>query len=123
MENIWIHATHAITTPHAPSDSAQLALYVKSVTAAVTEAAEQAADTFQPAVMGIGTGTSDVNSNHGIQLSDGWYIGMNSTMPSNKEMTILRFDSLDGDPIGFFISYGIKPTACLLYTSRPPLRR
>jgi hypothetical protein len=77
----------------------------------VTEAAAQAADTFQSATMGIGTGTCDVNANHGIQLSDGWYIGTGSTMPSNKEMTIIRFDSLNGEPIGFFISYGIKPTA------------
>ncbi|MGN0967765.1 MAG: DUF6273 domain-containing protein, partial [Oscillospiraceae bacterium] len=111
VENIWVHATHAITTPHGPSDAAKLELYKKAVTAAVTEAAVQAADTFQAAVMGIGTGTCDVNANHGIELSSGWYIGMDSTMPSNKEMTILRFDTLDGDPIGFMISYGIKPTA------------
>ncbi|MGN0968073.1 MAG: S-layer homology domain-containing protein, partial [Oscillospiraceae bacterium] len=60
VENIWVHATHAITTPHGPSDAAKLEMYNKAVTAAVTEAADQAADTFQAAVMGIGTGTCDV---------------------------------------------------------------
>ncbi|MGM9608379.1 MAG: DUF6273 domain-containing protein [Oscillospiraceae bacterium] len=111
VENIWVHATHAITTPHAPDDSAKRELYVQSVTKAVTEAAEQAAGTFQAAVMGVGTGTCEVNANRDIKIGDSWYYGLNSDMPSNKEMTIVSFKGLDGTPIGFFISYGVKPTA------------
>ena len=49
--------------------------------------------------------------NRDVLFPDGkWYIGLGSTKPSNKTMTVLRLDSLSGDPIGFFISYGIKPT-------------
>ena len=49
--------------------------------------------------------------NRDVLFPDGkWYIGLGSTMPSNKTMTVLRLDSLSGDPIGFFVSYGIKPT-------------
>ena len=110
-DNVWVHATHAITTPHAPDDSAKRELFVKNMTDAAKAAAEQAAATFQPAQMGLVTGTLDVNANRGIQIGENWYYGLNSTMPSNKKITVVDFQGLDGTPIGTFISYGIKPTA------------
>ena len=109
--NVWVHATHAITTPHAPDDSAKRELFVSAMTEAAAAAAEQAAKDFRPAKMGVATGTLDVNANRGIQIGEGWYYGLNSTMPSNKEITIVGFEGLDGETIGTFISYGIKPTA------------
>lgn len=109
--NVWVHATHAITTPHAPDDAAKRELFVETMTSAAAAAAEQAAAAFQPAQVGVATGELDVNANRGIQIGDSWYYGLNSTMPSNKKMTIVSFASLSGEPIGFFISYGIKPTA------------
>ena len=111
VENIWIHATHAITTPHSPGDADKAALLDRAMAKALTEAAEEAAASFQPAAMGVGTGYCDVNANGNIYVGGGYYVGEGSTLTSNKEMTILRFDSLAGDPIGFLISYGIKPTA------------
>ena len=107
---IWVHATHAITTMHAPGEQDKNEMYLKSVRDAITAAAEQAAESYQPAVMGVGTGTCDVNANRDIELNGKWYYGLGSELESNKTMTILRFDNLDGKPIGFFISYGIKPT-------------
>lgn len=107
---IWIHATHAITTPHAPSDTQKNELHFTAIVKAVDEAASQAASACRPAVMGVGTGCCDVNANRDIELDGEWYYGMGSTMASNKVMTILRFDALDGEPIGFLMSYGIKPT-------------
>ena len=54
-----------------------------------------------------------MNMNRDVMFPDGnWYIGLGSTMPSNKTMTVLRVNSKHGHhPIGFLISYGIKPTA------------
>lgn len=111
--NIWVHANHTITTPHAPSDEAQRALYVKSVEAAVAVAAAQAADTFQPAVLGVGTGESYVNVNRNYEFAEGIYgIGPNGgDLPSNHEMTVVRFENLDGELIGMFFSHGTKPAA------------
>lgn len=37
---VWVHATHAITTPHAPDDAAKRELFVKSMTEAAAKAAE-----------------------------------------------------------------------------------
>ncbi|MGN1004279.1 MAG: S-layer homology domain-containing protein, partial [Oscillospiraceae bacterium] len=76
--NVWVHATHAITTPHAPEDPAKRELYTAAVETAVTEAAEQAAATFQPASVGVGTGTCEVNANRDIKIGDSWYYGLNS---------------------------------------------
>ncbi len=132
VENIWVHATHAITTPHAPSDEAiantswleyisathtaedtpKSGMFIEAIANAITEAAQEADDSFQTAVAGFGTGNSYVNANRDIQLPDGsWTIGLNGEGPSNPLMQILRVDSLSGDPIGFLISYGIKPSA------------
>jgi hypothetical protein len=79
----------------------------------VTQAADEAAASIQDAVVGVGTGKLDVNVNRDIQMPDGkWNYGLGGTLFSNKTMTILRFNAAaTGKPIGFFISYGIKPTA------------
>lgn len=111
VENIWVHATHAITTPHAPDDPDKRELFAEAMTEAVAAAAGQAAASFQPAVVGVGTGELDINANRDIKIGDSWYYGLGSDMASNKKMTVISFASLKGDPIGFFISYGIKPTA------------
>ena len=106
-DNIWVHSTHAITTPHNPGNDAVLA--------AAEIALEQALESYAPAKMGVGTVECDVNANRNIETPEGVvggpYYGRGSTEYSNKTMTILRFDGEDGEPIAFFMSYGIKPTA------------
>lgn len=106
-ENIWVHSTHAITTPHEPGDEAVLA--------AADAALEQALASFAPATLGVGTAECDVNVNRNIETPEGIvggpYYGRGGTGYSNKTMTLLRFDGEDGTPIAFFLSYGIKPTA------------
>lgn len=111
--NIWVHSNHTITTPHEPADPALKALWMASLQSAVTEAAKKAAASFQPAVAGFGTGTSDVNVNRNVLMSDGQYhIGLNGTLASNKTMTLLRVDAVSTrQPLGFILGYGIKPTA------------
>src|SRR5262249_37567359 len=106
--NIWVHSNHTITTPHEPGDATLKALWMGAVQTAITTAAQQAASTFAPAVAGFGTGTSDVNVNRNVLMSDGQYhIGLDGTGQSNKTMTILRVDSVaSGKPIGFVMSYG-----------------
>lgn len=111
MENIWLHATHAITTPHAPDNPAKRELFVNAMTDAAVVATEQAVATFQFAQVGVVTGELDVNSNRDIKIGDSWYYGLGSELASNKKMTVVGVASLEGTPIAFFLSYGIKPTA------------
>lgn len=112
-DNIWVHSNHTITTPHEPSDAALKGIWMGALQNAITEAAKQAAASFQPAALGYASGTSDVNTNRNVLMSDGQYhIGLGGSLPSNKAMTVLGVNSLaSGKPIGFLIGYGVKPTA------------
>ena len=105
--NVWVHSTHAVTTPHTPGNACVLA--------AAEEALDQALASYAPASLGVGTIECDVNANRNIEIpegvSGGPYYGLGGTEYSNKTMTMLRFDGADGQPIAFFLSYGIKPSA------------
>ena len=124
-ERIWVHVTHAITTPHEPGpmgppdrrppeteeDRVKKGLFFAAIEAAVTQAAAQAADSFGPARLGWGTGRCEVNVNRDTETPFGWWNGQNPDGPSNKVMSILRVENLEGCLKGFWISYGIKPCA------------
>lgn len=109
-ENVWVHSNHNITTPHAPEDETKRALFVDNVMTAAIESIDIAAKNFQPAVMGIAQGECDANINKDIELNDGWYIGSNPERYSDKTMTIIRFNDLDGNPLAIYMNYGMKPT-------------
>lgn len=114
-EDIWIASTHAITTPHEPKQEPAKSLLIGNVVDATSAALDEAIASFQPAVMGIDTCELDINVNRNIDVpadvEGGPYYGLGGTGYSNKTMTMVRFDSLEGEPIGFYLSYGIKPTA------------
>lgn len=129
-ENIWVHTTHVITTPHAPHAPMgmggvpleigedekktldhKLTLYMEAVRKAAVQAAEGAARTFRPARMGVGTGECHVNVNRDMHTPHGWWIGFAPEGPSNHTATVLRFEGEDGSLIAGLISYGLKPCA------------
>lgn len=129
-ENIWVHTTHVITTPHAPHAPIGMGgvpleigeeekkdleykttLYNRALTDAVTKAAEEAAGTFRKAKLGVGTGDCHVNVNRDVQTPFGWWIGRSADGPSNHTATVLRFEDEDGKAIASLISYGLKPCA------------
>lgn len=129
-ENIWVHVTHVITTPHPPhapmgpggvpleigeEEKKTLAkkrtLFNTAVAEAVTRAAKAAADTFRRAKMGVGAGQCRVNMNRDVSTPHGWWVGFAPEGPSNHTATILRFADDGGAPIAALISYGLKPCA------------
>ena len=129
-DHIWVHTTHAITTPHAPhapmgmggvpleisaEEKKTLAekaeLFQTAVLDAVAQAAEGAARTLQNARMGVGTGACHVNVNRDVCTDHGWWIGFAPEGPSNHTATVLRFESESGEPLANLISFGLKPCA------------
>lgn len=129
-ENIWVHTTHAITTPHAPhapmgpggvplpvSEADQkkldekISLYADSVRNAVETAVQCAADTLREAVLGIGQATSHVSINRDVETPFGWWIGQNPEGRTNPNYDLLRFDDLDGSIIAAVVTGGLKPCA------------
>lgn len=125
LEKIWVHMTHAITTPHEPGpmgppdkrpaptaeDERKKKLFHEVANAAVAEAIEGAKADLSEARLGWGTGTCNANVNRDVETPYGWWIGKKGDGPSNHTMTLLRVDGLDGAPKGFLISYGLKPCA------------
>lgn len=113
--NVWVHTTHQFGFMHRPSDTAKAETYDALMKRAAREAAEQAIASFQPAKLGVGTGECHVSANKNItappEIGGGPYYGPGSTLETDPTMTVLRFDALDGSPIGFFLSYGTKPSA------------
>lgn len=114
-DNVWVHTTHQFGFMHRPSDTEKAKIYDELMKAAAKEAAQQAMDSFQDAVLGIGTGECHVSANKNItapeEIGGGPYYGPGSTLDTDPTMTVLRFEALDGTPIGFFLSYGTKPSA------------
>lgn len=111
LADIWIHVTHAISTPHAPmEDPKRYALFQGAVLAAAEEAAAiQAVRTLQPARLLVGTAPCGINTNRDVETPSGWWIGTDPSGPSNHLLTLVRAEALYGSPIGALLSYGIKP--------------
>lgn len=144
-DNIWVHVTHAITTPHQPGGPGMKPgsppppqppkgpqdpdapkkrdLFVAAIEKAVVTAATAAAESFGEASFGVGVGHCDVNVNRDIETPFGWWISQNPEEYSNKEMTILRVDKATGEPLAFLISYGLKPSAIDQSERKSPARK
>ena len=111
--SIWIHCIHTTTTLHLRSEEAVQAVYE-----GLREACKEALASFRPAAMGIGTAELDINVNRNIAIPEGvipeqWSgknaYGFTGDEYSPKELTMLRFDAEDGEPIGFYLTYPMKP--------------
>lgn len=127
-ENVWIHMTHAISTPHLPgevpfppsNDSPQTVegkqkAYCVAVEKALKEAVKEAVFSMQEAILSVGRGICDINCNRDEKTPFGWWVGPGSDGKSNKIMTVLRAENIDGKLLGLLISYGLKP--CVLDNS------
>ena len=88
--------------------SPQSAEYTKRLMDATVEVIKQAKANLQPARMGTGSGTAHVNINRREYSADrGWWLGFNPDGPSDKTVTVMRFDALSGKPIAVFINYPV----------------
>ncbi len=120
-ERVFVHVTHAITTPHNPMMMPPFArpegaervgeLHREVVLTAVRQAAEQAAASLQPVTVGCASGQCAVNCNRDEETPSGWWIGRGGSQATNREMTVLRFSGADGQPVAFCISYALKTCA------------
>lgn len=127
-ENVWVHSTHAISTPHQPhppwfgpkkelppEEKAKIdvgsALYLEALEKSIREAAQAARAALRPAKMGVGTGESSVNINRDVPTDSGWWTGFNPDGYSNHTATVLRFDDESGNMIAGLVSFGMKACA------------
>lgn len=107
-ENIWIHSTHVFSTPHAPDDAEDKALFNEAVISAAAKALDQALDTFQKAKIGIAVGESAVTANRNIKTVDGYVHGLNGDGATDHSLAVLKAENTDGETIGLMFAYGSR---------------
>ena len=111
-EYLLLTAVHDHSAP-APfgmygNTSPKSAVYSSQLQDATVEAVRQAKANLQPAKIGIGTGSAYVNINRREYSPErGWWLGYNPEGPSDKTVTVMRFDALSGRPIAVFINYPV----------------
>lgn len=115
-KNIWVCVTHSFSSPHLLPDfmlqtEEKLRLkaeYRKALQDAACEAAITAVRTLRPAVMGMKNGFCDIVANRDVELDDGWWVGTNGTGLSDKTVSVIRFNDLDGKPIALISHYSMQ---------------
>ena len=109
-ERLVLSAVHDHGAPTLPSTNAtpvQLA-YITTIKNSAVEAVRKAKSQLQPARFGVGTTTAYVNINRReFSAGRGWWLGFNENGPSDKTVTVARFEDLTGKPIAFWINYGV----------------
>ncbi|WP_043686175.1 hypothetical protein [Streptomyces xylophagus] len=115
--NIMVTVTHCFSAPHvqASTSSAGAAAYVQNIVAATKTAVADAVKGLQDAQVGYGSGKSDVNVNRNVLTADGYWLGVNEQLPSDKGVYVARFDDLDGNPIAVLANYNVQ--SCVMQDS------
>jgi hypothetical protein len=116
LENIWFCASHTFSAPHLFSDHSllkkedqkKLHIFRESVKSALFEATRKAISGMRQARFGCEFGFCDVNVNRDIYTEKGWWLGRNESGPSDKTLTVLKVEALDGHVIGFLLSFPVQ---------------
>ena len=102
------HSAPTVAGGYGPASPGTAAFTAKLEDAAV-EAVRLAKSKLQPARMGIGTGKAYVNINRRepVPGRDQWALGYDENGPSDKTVTVVRFEDLSGKPIAVLINYAV----------------
>jgi neutral ceramidase len=109
-ENLLLSAVHDHGAPTLglSQTAPKTAAYTKSVEDAAVAAVREAKSRLKLARFGIGTAMAYVNVNRReFATGRGWWLGYNEDGPSDKTVTVLRFDDTAGKPIAFWINYPV----------------
>jgi hypothetical protein len=81
--------------------------YTKTVEDKAFEAVREAKASLQPAKFGFGTGKCYININRReyFPKQGWWWLGYNPNGPSDKTVSVLRFETLSGKPIALLYNY------------------
>ncbi|MCD7834917.1 MAG: hypothetical protein LUH00_13180 [Lachnospiraceae bacterium] len=115
-ENIWVCVTHSFSSPHLLPDhffksEAELALkaeYREALQTAAVGAAADAMEHLQSATLAIGAGECGIVASRDIETADGWWVGTNGDGPTNRTVTVLRFNDPAGKPIALISHFAIQ---------------
>lgn len=107
-DNLWLIMTHDLSAPHVPKTADGKNFHMDILRQAVKTAAEVALASTQNVQTVICEGICDVNANRDMESIDGWWVGIHGNGPSDKHLSMLRFDGADGKPVAVLYSYALK---------------
>ena len=117
-DRIWITATHTFGVPHIWDDDAgrlkndedrrRNTMMQRAFADAVAEAASAAVKTKQVVRIGYAETVCNVNINRDLLTAEGYWLGPNEAGLSDKTVAVVRFENLNGDPVGIFFNYGVQ---------------
>ena len=111
--NIFISTTHTHNAPHVRTQQngrsfgPGAAKYTEDAMNAFADAVRKAKANLQPGKMILAQGHADLNVNRDEFVGDRWKTGRNPTRPSDKTVWVLRFDTAAGEPIAYYVNYGV----------------
>jgi hypothetical protein len=114
VNNIIITASHDHNAPRVgsvtPGATAQKGgpateKYTMMVYERIIDVVRQAKAAIQPAQVGIGRGTADLNTNRDVFTAEGWRLGANPDRPSEKTVWVVKFETQSGEPIAILMNY------------------
>ena len=112
-ENVWFVVTHSMAAPHVPQavdaeSEKKQEIHLAVIRKSIEEAGKQALESLQMVRFGYGYGFCDINSNRDIPSAEGWWLGANAPGPSDKTVSVLRFDTMEGKPLAAVYTYAVK---------------
>jgi hypothetical protein len=109
QQNVLLCTTHTHAAPKATyRESDEMADRILSLV-------ENAVNNLQPALVGAAKGYCNVNINRCARTATGnalggWWLGQNPDGPVDKTMHVIKFASLDGQPIAILANYAAHGT-------------
>jgi hypothetical protein len=113
VDNMLIAGVHNHSAPSLRSmygeNSREIAAYTATVQDRAAEAVKMARAKLEPARVGAGTGRAYVNINRREWMPDRgwWWLGYNPNGPSDKAVTVIKFESTSGKPIALLMNYAV----------------
>jgi hypothetical protein len=112
--NIIISPSHSHSSVRLPAndskpDDPKVALFAANFEKSIVAAVRQAKEKLQPARVGYKTGTSHLNVNRDVidPFTRLWSQAPNYDGPSDKTVAVVKFETLNGDPIAVYYNYAM----------------
>lgn len=115
-EQVWICVTHTFSAPHirreqrlkTEEEHHKNSLLRQAIGQSVGKATMAAVANRTEARFGVGAATCSVNVNRDISTVQGWWLGSNDAGLSDKTVTVLRFENLNGELIAILFNYAVQ---------------
>ncbi|MGN1027180.1 MAG: hypothetical protein ACI4P4_12345 [Faecousia sp.] len=107
-ENLWLVMTHDLAAPHVPGTGEGQKKHMAVLKTAVKEAAQAALAALTPVRALYCQGSCNVNANRDMHSAEGWWVGIHGSGPSDKTLSLIRFDDMSGKPAAALYSYSLK---------------